>query len=368
MKILLFITGLGMGGAERQVCDLADQYASMGHQVLLISLAGELVNKPKSSEVKVVLLNMKKNPYVFIQTYIKARQLIIGFKPDVVHSHMVHANLFARLLRLSVFIPKLICTSHSSNEGGKLRMLAYRFTDSLCDLNTNVSQEAVNSSVEQGATTADRIIAIHNGIDTSRFIFNRTARVRLRNELGLDDATCLLLAVGRLTAAKDYPNLLIAYELLLKQGCDVHLVIIGSGEEQPMLSTMVMAQGLTERVSFLGLRYDVSDWMSAADVFVLSSAWEGFGLVIAEAMASERVVVATDCGGVKEVIGDAGFLVPPRNSEKLAFALARALQLPPEEKLKIGISARKRVSDKYSLFSVCDKWVNIYRGIPVRLK
>ncbi|MGL5947829.1 MAG: glycosyltransferase [Aeromonas sp.] len=118
MKILLIITGLGMGGAERQVCDLADQFAAKGHEVLLISMTGETVNRPLSAKIEVVELRMAKTPLGFIKAYSKTRNLIKKFKPDVVHSHMVHANLFSRLLRLTTRFKKLICTAHSSNEGG----------------------------------------------------------------------------------------------------------------------------------------------------------------------------------------------------------------------------------------------------------
>ena len=304
---------------------------------------------------------MKKTPIGFIRAYCQARQVINDFKPDVIHSHMVHANLFSRMLRLFMHIPKLICTAHSSNEGGRSRMLAYRITDSLCDLNTNVSQEAVDISVQRGAAPAERIIAMHNGIDTERFIFNSASRVKLRAELGLAENSRLLLAVGRLTQAKDYPNLFTAFTKLSELYDDVQLAVIGEGDEQAALTVIVTELGLTSRVHFLGLRRDVHEWMSAADVFVLSSAWEGFGLVVAEAMACERVVVATDCGGVKEVIGDCGILVPAKNSTALAQGLIQALALNAEVSSELGGLARKRVMNFYSLSTQVKSWINLYR-------
>lgn len=360
MNIFLIITGLGMGGAERQVCDLADQFAAKGHQVLLISMTGETVNRPLSTKVEVAELNMGKTPLGFIKAYWQARRLIMQFKPDVVHSHMVHANLFARLLCLSTNLKKLICTAHSSNEGGRGRMLAYRLTDCMCDLNTNVSQEAVDISVKRGASPANRIIAMHNGVDTVRFTFNHESRTSLRAQLKLVDQTPLILAVGRLTEAKDYPNLLTAFAQLPDTLDNSQLVIIGTGEEQAQISALAAQLGLTSRVHFLGLQRNVHEWMSAADVFVLSSAWEGFGLVVAEAMACERVVVATDCGGVKEVVGDAGFLVEIKNSQQLAAVIEEAINLPVGRKKQLGTDARQRVIDRYSLSVIADKWLEIY--------
>lgn len=362
MKIMMIITGLGMGGAERQVCDLVDCLSKLGHQVLLVSLTGSSVNRPQSIAVKLVELEMAKSPFGFIKAYQSTRRLINEFKPDVVHSHMVHANIFARLLRLTTDIPRLVCTAHNTNEGGRGRILAYRLTDRLCDISTNVSQEAVDAFVQQGAVPAGRMVAIHNGIDTDHFRFSSVSRIRLHAELGLADDVPLLLAVGRLNVQKDYPNLLTAFSALPSSYELARLAIIGAGEEEESLKARVIQLGLSNRVHFLGLRRDVNEWMSAADVFVLSSAWEGFGLVVAEAMACERVVVATDCGGVKEVVGDAGFLVPPRDSQLLADALVKALSLPMAEKDKLTKLARSRVVGRYSIDSVCKKWLSIYQG------
>lgn len=361
MKIALIITGLGMGGAERQVCDLIDQFVELGHQILLISMTGEIINRPHAAEVDVVALRMVKTPIGFFKAYWQAMRLLSQYKPDVVHSHMVHANVFARLLRLMVPLPKLICSAHSADEGGIGRVLAYRLTDRLCDLSTNVSQEAVNAFIKQGAVAAGRMQVMYNGIDAKRFAFNIVSRVQLRCQLGLTEETPLLLAVGRLTSAKDYPNLLTAFAMLSSKYASVQLAIIGGGEDEARLTTMVATQGLTTRVHFLGLRCDVENWMSAADVFVLSSAWEGFGLVVAEAMATERVVVATDCGGIKEVVGTAGFLVPPQNSQRLSAAIEQALLLSLPEKEVITREARARIIKHYSIDTIGLRWLTMYQ-------
>lgn len=358
---MLIITGLGMGGAERQVCDLADQFANKGHSVLLVSMTGETINRPQSLKIDVVELNMAKTPIGFIKAYWQARQLIKQFNPDVVHSHMVHANIFARLLRLTAPIKKLICTAHSSNEGGWLRMLAYRLTDRLCDISTNVSQDAVDISVKRGAAPAERIISMHNGIDTTRFTFNSKCRITKRKQLKIADDTPLIFAVGRLTDAKDYPNLLNAFRQLPEELNHAQVVIIGVGEEQAKIDALVEKLGLNERVHFLGLQRNIHEWMSAADIFVLSSAWEGFGLVVAEAMACERVVVATDCGGVKEVVGNAGILVPPKDSEALAAGIIEGLSLSPLVKQQLGRQARERVLKLFSLDAVTEKWIELYK-------
>ncbi|WP_412706341.1 N-acetylgalactosamine-N,N'-diacetylbacillosaminyl-diphospho-undecaprenol 4-alpha-N-acetylgalactosaminyltransferase [Aeromonas rivipollensis] len=360
LKIAVIITGLGMGGAERQVCDLVDQFAAMGHKILLISMTGEAVNLPRSKSIDVVSLSMCKSPLGIIRAYLKARALVKEFQPDVVHSHMIHANIFSRILRLSIRFPKLICTAHNTNEGGLARVIAYRLTDSLCDVSTNVSQEAVDAFVTQGAVPAGRMCAMYNGIDTTRFKFDTDNRQRYRSELGLTSGELLLLAVGRLNVQKDYPNLIYSLSRLSVSHSQVQLAIIGVGEEHAKLTKLVVSLGLTGRVHFLGMRHNVHEWMSAADIFVLSSAWEGFGLVVAEAMACQRVVVATDCGGVKEVVGECGILVPPKNDIALANGIILALQMNIAESTALGILARERIVTHYSLSAQTERWLSLY--------
>ncbi|MGL4601026.1 MAG: glycosyltransferase [Plesiomonas sp.] len=360
-KILLVITGLGMGGAEKQVCDLADVFSKDGHSVMLLSLAGDTINRPTSLDIPVVELHMNKSILGFYSAYYSAIKIINQFQPDIVHSHMVHANIFCRLLRCSVRIPSLICTAHSTNEGGKFRMFLYKITDWLANISTNVSKEAVDSFILAGAVKKSKIIPVYNGINVEKFKPNSEKRVALRRSLNIKENTRLLLSVGRLVQAKDYFNLLYAFEKLRSLEM-IHLAIIGDGELLDELQALTVKLKIDKQVHFLGLRRDVADWMSAADVFVLSSAWEGFGLVVAEAMACERVVVATDCGGVREVVGDAGFLVPPKDSVKLAQAIYSALQLSIEDASALGKAARQRIESYYSLSSVSQRWLRIYNG------
>lgn len=361
MNILLIITGLGMGGAEHVVVNLADELVKRGHQVKIAYLTGQALVLPESPSIEVISIGMA-GAKSFFSAYFKLRSLIKSFKPDVVHSHMVHANILSRLVRLTVNIPKLICTAHNTSEGGKLRMLAYRLTDKLADISTNVSEEAVAAFVSKGAVKPGRMLAVANGIDTAKFSFNKSDRERLRKELKITDQK-MLLAVGRLDTQKDYPNLLNSIYLLKQKRQDFKVFIVGDGPLRAELRQRVKELELTEYVEFLGLRRDVAQLMSAADVFVLSSAWEGFGLVVAEAMACERQVVATDCGGVKEVVGDAGFIVSARDSSALVNSINTVLDMNPLGRSQLGANARVRIVQEYSLSKSTGSYLDIYYGL-----
>lgn len=361
MKLLFVITGLGIGGAERQVLDLADRLSTMGHQILIAYLTGPARLLPNNPDIQVVPIDISKTPFGFVRGYLRLRRFICNFKPDVVHSHMVHANLLARLERLTTKIPKLICTAHSTNEGGRLRMFAYRLTDPLADVFTNVSKVAVEEFESKGAAPPRRMLVVYNGIDTNKFspCYKDRETVRDRFEVSSNK---IILAVGRFSRAKDYPNLLNAFAEISNRIENVRLWIVGNGPLRDSLEYMTAELELSERVMFLGMCPDnkIPELMRAADIFALSSAWEGFGLVVAEAMATEKVIVATDSGGVKEVVGDCGFLVAPRDYYALADGLEKALKMHPEQAKVLGEKARQRIIENYNLDSVVARWLEIY--------
>ena len=360
MKILYIITGLGVGGAERQVLDLADRFHESGHEVKICYLTGPALLRPKSPCVELLGLNLEKTVPGFLKGFIKLRSIIKDFDPDVVHAHMVHANLFSRMIRPICTIKRLINTAHNTNEGGKARMLAYRLTHSLADVTTNVTVEAVHIFEQKKACPPGTMLAIPNGIDTQRFKPDPVTRAAIRSSEGLVDQDELLVAVGRLVDAKDYKNLIHAFKALSDNKQTVKLWIVGDGPLRQELKDLVATLKLTPLVRFLGVRSDVNDIYNAADLYVLSSAWEGFGLVVAEAMASEKVVVATDCGGVKEVVGGCGYLVSARDPKGLAQAMSIALAQTASEKNNMSRAARLRIVENYSIDEIVSIWTRLY--------
>lgn len=356
--MLLVVTGLGMGGAEHVVVNLADELVNRGHEVKIAYLTGPELVLPSNKNIEVVGLSMdsyKNLP----SSYLKLRKLIKSFNPDVVHSHMFHANILTRLLNTSTNIPKLISTAHNTNEGGKIRMLAYRLTDKLADISTNVSDEAVSEFIKKGAVKPGRMVSIANGIDIKKFTFDKSARKEKRQELSINNEK-MLLAVGRLGEQKDYPNLLNAIAILQKTRKDFKVFIVGDGPLKDELQNLSKHLKLEGFVEFLGIRRDVDKLMSAADIYVMSSAWEGLPMVILEAMSSERIVVTTDCGGTKEVVDGVGFVIPPNDPKSLASELNKVLDMSDEENLMLGYKARQHIVDNYSLKNNTNAYMELY--------
>lgn len=358
MKILYVITGLGGGGAEKVVTALADQMQLRGHEVKIAYLKGrDIVVKPECKSIELIYLGFEKlSNFIFASK--NYRTLILSFKPDIVHAHMVHANIFVRLNRIICNVPKVICTAHNANEGGKLRMVAYRITDNLSDINTNVSVEAVEAFIQKKAFK-DNALAIYNGIDFNRFKYIDSSQLKLK--IYDEKVTKKILAVGRLNIQKDYPNLLQSLVIIKKMKKNYFkLFIVGEGEERKNIINLIHQFSLEDNVELLGRRDDIPELMSAVDIFVLSSAFEGFGLVVAEAMACETFVVATDCGGVKEVMGSTGILVPPKDSLALAQALIKAMEMTDVDIKKNNQKGLKYIKNKFDLQKIIKKWLTLY--------
>jgi glycosyltransferase involved in cell wall biosynthesis len=170
------------------------------------------------------------------------------------------------------------------------------------------------------------------------------------------------LAAGRITAAKDYPNLLRAFAQVHAAIPRTRLWVAGEGShrEEERIRNLAIEEGLSEYIDWLGLREDMPAVFDGADALVLSSAWEGMPLVVGEAMAMEKPVVATDVGGVRELVGDTGVIVPSNNSDVLATAMLRIMQVSQDERDALGRAARERICQRFDMDSKAAEWLAVY--------
>ncbi len=380
MRIALFVTGLQLGGAETQVADLARGFLARGHDVTLISLTGACaIALPTSPRLSLVELKAGKSPGSLLGALMKLAAYLREWRPDVVHAHMVHANLMARVARWFAPMPVLVTSAHSRNEGGRARMLAYRLTDRWTDLTTNVSDDAVAAFVAQRAAPAARIVSMPNGIDTERY--HPDAQTRAEGRAGLpgtpSDTTPVVFAAGRMVDATDYPTLIDAFARVVTAIPDARLFVAGDGPLRASIQAQVETHGLTQAITLLGRRNDIAQLMRAADVYIMSSAWEGLPLVIGEAMASGLPIVSTDCGGVRELLGSAphdalpdathedsrNTLVPVGDAAALGDALIRHLHAAPETRRATGVANRERIVAHYSLDAIVTRWLETYNRL-----
>ncbi|MBS1829591.1 MAG: glycosyltransferase [Acidobacteria bacterium] len=361
-RICFLTTGLARGGAEIQVVLLARGFKQRGWDVSVESMLPpqDFVEELTAHGIPVTSLGMERgvpNPLAIWRLTRRWRKI----QPDVVHCHMVHANLLGRITRIFAPPRVLIATAHNIWEGPKWRDWAYRLTDGLGDLTTNVSQAALDRYVKDKLVRREKAVYMPNGIETSRFAPNEDLRKSKRHELGWG-SNFVWLAVGNLRVQKDYPNLIAAFGQHRCKQKGVRLAIAGYGELQATLKEQIRQLQLDHCVELLGARGDVRELMLAADGFVMSSAWEGLPLVLIEASASGLPIVATNVGGNGEIVagGQTGFLVPPKDSAALASGMDRMIALDVSRRKEMGVAGLQRAEQYYGIESVLSKWENIY--------
>jgi glycosyltransferase involved in cell wall biosynthesis len=369
VRILLLSTSMGMGGADKQLLSAAQEMRLRGHAVLIVSLTplGPMGLEARTLGIPTESLDMRPG-WPDPRGLMRLARLVRGWKPDVLHSHMVHANLLARALRLFVPVPVLISTIHNIYEGGAIRMAAYRLTNRLVDLITIVSQAAADRFIKEGIVPAHLLRVIPKGLDTERFRnVPPDARTSLRRSLNLD-SEFVWIAVGRFEVSKDYPNMLQAFAQVRESRPGTVLLLVGRGTYRNDVETLARTLGVADGVRLLGVRDDVPELMSAADAYLMSSAWEGMPVVLLEAASAGLPIVATSVGGNHEVVCDreSGFLVPPRDPDALAGAMRRMMQLSPAEREAMGERGREHVRTHYGLARLVDRWESVYREALAR--
>jgi glycosyltransferase involved in cell wall biosynthesis len=369
VRVLFLSTSMGMGGADQQLLCAARELHSRGHEVFIVSLTplGPMGLEARGFGIPTVSLEMPRgipDP----RGLARLVRIVREWRPDVVHSHMVHANLMARALRVLAPVPVLVSTIHSIYEGGPLMMAAYRLTNGLVDQMTIISEAAADRFVKDRIVPRDLLRVVANGVDVDAFqTVAPGARESVRASLGLQ-REFVWLAVGRFETPKDYPTMLRGFARVREQEPGTVLLLVGRGSLQGETEAVVRSLGLDDSVRFLGVRRDVPELMSAADGYVMSSAWEGMPMVLLEAAAAGLPIVSTAVGGSREVVQaeESGFLVPPGDPDALGLAMVRLIGVPEAQRHVMGERGRERVRTRYGLTQVAERWEAIYREALAR--
>jgi len=355
-KILLVITGLGMGGAENIAVTLADHLHELGHKITIIYLTGSIAVKPRNKEIKIISIGIK-NKWDVLFLFWKFISTIRKIKPDIIHAHMFHAIILSRMARLFVKIPKIICTEHNTEIGGIIRLILFRATNFLADITSFVSKASAEAFERMGAVKNSTIV--YNAIDSKKYRPLPEYKAKIQSEYNIQPSEKIIFCTGRLEAIKDYPNLLSALAIV-KDKIKFKCLIAGDGTQRENLEHLSKELGIYDRIIFLGIRHDIAELLNSADLFVLSSKSEGLPLAVTEAMACGSIVVATDCGGVSELLGDAGYLIPPRDSKALANAMINALTIDSRTRELISKKARQRIEDNYDFPIMLNRYMELY--------
>lgn len=282
---------------------------------------------------------------------------------DAVHTHLIHADLHGILAARHAGVRHIYTTGH--NDDPFRRRLPFRLSQAL--LWRQVTHGiAISDSLRQfqiaieGASPA-RVTTIHYGLDVNPVPSGDGAREMTRRELGLPLQAPVVGSVCRLVAQKGISDGLRAFWQIAQQVPDAHYVIVGDGPLRSTLAAEADGYGLQARVHFLGWRDDARALMAAFDVLLSPSHWEGFGLVLLEAMAARVPVIATRVSAIPEIVrdGETGYLTAPADVQALSQALLKLLS-DPTAVHQMGAAGRDRLETAFSAARMIDQTLAVY--------
>jgi len=290
-------------------------------------------------------------------------------KIQIVHTHLLGAGIIGRIAATICQVPVVIVHDHSgfpmlSNiptvYSRLLRMMDKPLTY-VTDRVIAVSYSVKERRIKRGLPDKNKVVVIHNGIDINKFNSDLYDNDKIRETMSIGASDVVIGAVGRLSPEKGLDFLLEAASKIYSKYTEAKLVIIGDGPCRNMLEQQTIDLGISEKVIFTGFRDDVPELLSAMDIFVSSSLFEAFPMVILEAMSMSKPVVATNVGGIPEMIipGVTGFIVPPGDSEALYTAIIQLLD-DPDRRITFGQNGRQRIEEFFTTQVIVNKLVELY--------
>jgi glycosyltransferase involved in cell wall biosynthesis len=364
-RLALIISSLSAGGAERMITEMANSWADRGHKVAMITIAGAIQDHyPLRPSVQRIALDLLRDSHSLLESIYsnlirshRTRNAVRDFAPDVVISFMEQTNISVLAALLGTGTPVIISerTDPRHHRVGRIWHLFRRALYPLADALV-VQTDAVRS-------WAESIVAIRKIRVIPNLVRGFSALdVPLLAETSHSRKT--LIAMGRLIPAKGFDLLLEAFARSGGVNLGWRLLILGEGPERGNLEVLTKERGLEGYVQLPGVVLEPAHWLRQADLFVLSSRYEGFPNALLEAMACGLPVIAFDCeSGPAEIIRHEvdGLLVPPENVTVLAETLQRLMQ-DEMERRRLAIHALE-VEQRFSQAAIMDRWEELIDAV-----
>jgi glycosyltransferase involved in cell wall biosynthesis len=290
-------------------------------------------------------------------------------RPVIVHTHSSKAGMLGRWAAFFAGVPIIVHTPHGHvfwSYFGKAKtavfILLERWSARITIRIVALTHREMMDHVRFRIAPEEKFTVIHSGVDLSRFSVAAGDISKVRQEMNLPEDAFVVGTTGRLTAVKGHIHLLRAAAGILKQRKDIFFVLLGDGELRDDLRNYARQEAILQNVRFLGWRSDVASVLSAFDIFVFPSLNEGMGKAVVEAMAMGRPVIASDIGGIPDLVvhGENGLLVPPADSEALAQAILDLYENPDKRK-RMG-EAGINMASEYGVGAMVRKIDELYRA------
>jgi len=353
------------GGAQRLLLSILAGLPGYRHTVAVLTGALEL--RAEFEAIGTTVLDRRRRSWLDPFGVREIRRLVREGGFPLVHAHLSRAEIVGGLAVGPLPGVKLILFKQNDDAWWKgpllkrvHRRIVRRANRIVC---TSDAVLAHFAALEPGAK--DKMLRIHNGVDVAglRAAAGAADRDAIRTSLGVPPGTPMLLSVGRLVQQKGHDVLLSAMTRPVLASTGAVLVLVGRGEHEDALRTFA-STSLPGRVVFAGVRSDVPALMAAADLVVMPSRWEGFGLVAAEAMTAGRAVIASRVSALPEVVEDGvtGHLVPPDDADALAASIASLLADAPRRE-RFGAAGRERVERLFTRERMNGEWLAEYERL-----
>lgn len=369
MKIIHLIIGLNIGGAETMLTRLVSSFSeSLDHQHIVVSLTdeGKLGSVMRSKGIEVYSLGLRSAfsvPIVFWRL-IRLLRLV---RPDILQTWMYHSDLLGGLA--SRFAGCRVVWNVRSTAIPQGKLSATYWLVRVCAVLSHFIPERIICCADSSKQAhiklryaARKMTVIPNGYDFSAFARDLNSISLSRGELGFLNGELVIGVVGRFDPLKDFFNFVTAASYVAGTRDDVRFLMVGRGNDwsNAELRGWIERAGLIGKCTLVGQQEDVARYLSAMDIFCLSSVSEGFPNVVVEAMAMGLPCVVTRAGDAAEILGDDVFVVPPKDPESLAHALLQMCDLGPVERGKLGESNAARVREIYRIEEIGKKYQEVY--------
>lgn len=355
MKILHVINSLSTGGAEKLVSDLAPLQRERGNEVEVLLLRGgntpfrEILN---AAGIRVFDFGAGTSVYSPLNIF---RLIPVLRKYDVVHVHLFPAQYWVAFAKMISFAGTPLVTTEHSTHNRRRNIRFFHVWDRVVYCRyariIGISRKPT-SALENYLSGIKNVGTITNGIDLGKF---RDAFPYPRKQLGRG---ILLMQVASFREAKNQDAVIRALSKLPE---NVSAVFVGDGRRRAECESLADKFGVRSRARFLGVRADIPNLLKTADIVVMSSHWEGFGLAAVEGMASGKPVVASDVPGLAEVVGGAGILFPQGDENALAQAVLRLMN-DKEHYTRIADACSRRAED-FDIRKTADAYLKIYEEV-----
>ncbi len=367
IRVLQMIDEASVGGGQMHVLLLSKYLDKKEFNVAIATEPnGYLVDEAKLNSIPVLPISIS-NAFS-LKTLNEVRKQLRETDFDILHTHGGTAGFWGRMAATLNGAPRVrIHTYHglhylsNAQEGRK----SFRFADRLALPFTSkvvcVCKSDLRKGLEAGIVTEKKGVVIYNGIEVEKFS-DQTKKNDIRKSLGVQEGEIVFGTVGRLHKQKAQDILLRAFKKIADQHPNARLWIVGEGELRSYLERLSQELGITGKVSFPGGRTDIPDLLSAMDIFVLSSLWEGQPIVLLEAMASAKPVIATNVDGIPEIVenGKSGLLVKANDVNELAGAM-NSLILHPELRVEMSLRGKETISKEFAASHMADRVADLYR-------